>query len=96
METFNLWSVGRKPSQEEEHDQRHPKCYVCGAAYPRGLVYCFNCWGVVQGAKEENIFDTRERGESLRNRGDDSEIAEIKRAVVLKIRKLDDPVTNPK
>ena len=93
LESFNVWSAGRKPSREE-FQQRHPKCYHCGASYPRGLVYCFDCWGVVQGGVEENIF--QKRGESLRHRGDDSEIAEIKREVVLKIRRLDDPVTNPK
>jgi len=48
----------------------------------------------VQGEVEENIF--HKRGENLRNRGDDSEIAEIKREVVLKIRRLEDPITNPK
>jgi hypothetical protein len=46
----------------------------------------------VQGEVEENIFF--KRGEN--HRGDDSEIADIKREVVLKIRRLDDPVTNPK
>ena len=89
-----FWAQAERKLTRDDYEQRHPKCYHCGASYPRGLVYCFECGGIVQGAKEENIF--HRRGESQRVRGDDSEIAKIKKEVILKIRRVDDLATNPR
>jgi hypothetical protein len=76
------WVLFRKPEAgrkltREDREQRHPKCHQCGAVFPHGLLYCFECSGIQQGALEEKIY--RRRRESRRVRGEDSEIAQIKR-----------------
>ena len=90
-EPFTLWSGQARgdPAQRDAFSQRFPRCTHpdCGASYPRGLVYCFNCHRVLDGAVVHNIHS--ERGAT--QRGDNSEIAEIKRKVTLTVRRLDDP-----
>ena len=95
---------------DADYGQQHPVCHRCSRPNPRGLVYCFHCCGILEGAVEENIFETRKRqasgtgrdesrgGEShpSNTRGADSEVGELRRSVVLKVRALDDPFTNPR
>ena len=80
---------GNSEPTDEDFRQRYPRCTHpgCGASYPRGLVYCSRCHRPLEGAVVENIHKSREETQ----RGDNSEIAEIKREVCLRIRRLDDP-----
>ena len=92
-EPFSLWSDEARGNPERQNEalrQRYPRCTHpgFGASYPRGLVYCFDCHRVLEGAIEHNIHRDK-RGET--QRGDESEIAEIKNKVKLQVRRLDDP-----
>jgi len=57
IQPFNAFA----DQSDADYGQQHPVCHRCSRPNPRGLVYCFHCCAILEGAVEENIFETRKR-----------------------------------